>query len=152
MKVKKVLVAQSCQTLCHPIDCSLPGSSVHGILQARILEWVAIPYFRGSSWLRDQTRVFCFVGGFFTIWATTGVQAWKGSAIFLTAVPRVKTLFHFSSPKQSCFLPGYAVWERVDLRSNRLYTFLTSHVFLALVSEFCSGNCLISHWLRFLNT
>ena len=48
MKVK-VLVAQSCPTLCYPIDCSLPGSSVHGILQARILEWVAIPSSRGSS-------------------------------------------------------------------------------------------------------
>ena len=48
MKVK-VLVAQSCQTLCHPMDCSLPGSSVHGILQERILEWVAISFSRGSS-------------------------------------------------------------------------------------------------------
>ena len=40
---------QSCSTLCDPTDCSLPGSSVHGILQARILEWVAIHFFRGSS-------------------------------------------------------------------------------------------------------
>ena len=45
----KVLVAQSCPTLCDPMDCSPPGSSVHGILQARILEWVAIPFSRGSS-------------------------------------------------------------------------------------------------------
>ena len=44
-----VLVAQSCLTPCNPMDCSLPGSSVHGILQARILEWVAISYSRGSS-------------------------------------------------------------------------------------------------------
>ena len=44
-----VLVAQSCLTLCDPKDCSLPGSSVHGILQARILEWVDFPFFRGSS-------------------------------------------------------------------------------------------------------
>ena len=44
-----VKVAQSCLTLCDPMDCSLPGSSVHGILQARILEWVAIPFSRGSS-------------------------------------------------------------------------------------------------------
>ena len=42
-------VSQSCLTLCDPMDCSLPGSSVHGILQARILEWVAIPFSRGSS-------------------------------------------------------------------------------------------------------
>ena len=45
-----VLLAQSCPTLCDPTDCSLPGSSVHGILQARILEWVAIPFSRGYSY------------------------------------------------------------------------------------------------------
>ena len=48
MKVK-VLVTQSCPTLCNPVDCSLPGSSVCEILQARILEWVAISFSRGSS-------------------------------------------------------------------------------------------------------
>ena len=47
--IVKVLVAQSCPTLCNPMDCSLPGSSVHGILQARTLEWVAICFARGSS-------------------------------------------------------------------------------------------------------
>ena len=46
----------SCLTLCDPMDCSLPGSSVHGILQARILEWVAISFSKGSSWHRDGTR------------------------------------------------------------------------------------------------
>ena len=48
---------QSCLTLCNPMDCSLPGYSVHGILQARILEQVAILFFRGSSWLRDWTHI-----------------------------------------------------------------------------------------------
>ena len=66
----KVLVAQSCPTLCNSMDCSLPGSSVHGILQARILEWIAIPFSQGSSWPRDWTRVSCIAGRFFTIWAT----------------------------------------------------------------------------------
>ena len=51
---EEVLIAQSCLTLCDPMDQSLPGSSVHGILQARKLEWVAIPFSRGSSRLRDQ--------------------------------------------------------------------------------------------------
>ena len=69
MKVK-VLVAQSCLTLCDPLDCSLPGSFVHGILQARILEWVAISFFRGSSQPRDWTRVSRIAGRFFTIWST----------------------------------------------------------------------------------
>ena len=59
ISVGEVLVTQLCPTLCHPMDCSLPGSSVHGILQARILEWVSIPFSRGSSWPRDQTRVSC---------------------------------------------------------------------------------------------
>ena len=51
--------AQSCPTLCNPMDCSPPGSSVHGISQARILEWVAISSSRGSSWPRDRTHVSC---------------------------------------------------------------------------------------------
>ena len=55
--------------LCNPTDCSPPGSSVHGILQTRILEWGAMPFSRESSWPRDQTRVSCIIGGFFTIWA-----------------------------------------------------------------------------------
>ena len=66
----QVTVAQPCPILCDPVDCSSPGSSVHGILQARILEWVAIPFSRGSSWPRDRTRVSCLAGCFFTIWAT----------------------------------------------------------------------------------
>ena len=55
------------------MDCSLPGSSFQGILQARILEWVAIPFSRGPSQLRDQTLVSCIVGRFFTFWATKEV-------------------------------------------------------------------------------
>ena len=57
---------QPCPALCDPMDCSPPGSSVHGILQARILEWVAMPSSRGSSRPRDRTRVSCIAGGFFT--------------------------------------------------------------------------------------
>ena len=64
---------QSYRTLCDPVDCSPPGSSVHGILQARILEWVAMISCRGSSRPRDGTRVFyvsCMVGLFFITSAT----------------------------------------------------------------------------------
>ena len=63
-------VTQLCPTLCDPMDCSIPGSSVHGIFQARILEWVAISFFRGSSWPRDWTWVSHVAGRCFTIWAT----------------------------------------------------------------------------------
>ena len=69
-----VLVILPCPTLCDPMDCSLPGSSVHGILQARILERVAISSSRRSSQPRDWTQVSCSAGRFFTIWATREVQ------------------------------------------------------------------------------
>ena len=63
-KVNKVesKVAQSCPTLCDPMDCSPPGSSIHGILQARVLEWVAISFSRESSRPRDRTKVSLIVG------------------------------------------------------------------------------------------
>ena len=67
---QRMLVAQSCPTLWDPMDCSLPGSSVHRIFQARILKWVAIPFSKISSWPRDRTQVSCIAGRFFTIWAT----------------------------------------------------------------------------------
>ena len=98
----KVKVAQLCWALCEPTYCNLPGSSVHGILQTRILEWiiptqrsnpclphcryilyhlrhqgsprilgwVAYPFFRGSSWPRNQTGVSCIAGRFFSSWAS----------------------------------------------------------------------------------
>ena len=61
-EVKWSEVAQSCPTLCNPMDYSLPGSSVHGIFQARVLEWVAISFTRGYSWPRDRTWVSHIVG------------------------------------------------------------------------------------------
>ena len=63
-------VAQSCPTLCDPVDCNLLGFSVHGILQARILEWIAISFSRGSSRPRDRTRVSRIEGRCFNLWAT----------------------------------------------------------------------------------
>ena len=62
--------AQFCPTLCDPMDCSLPGSPVHGTSQARILEWVAILFSRAPSQPRDRTWVSCLAGGFFTVLAT----------------------------------------------------------------------------------
>ena len=65
-KTVRVLVAQSCLTLGDPIDCSPPGSSVYGILQARTLEWVTISFSKGSSRPKDRTLVPCVTGRFFT--------------------------------------------------------------------------------------
>ena len=70
MMLRSSLIAQSCLTLCDPMDCSPPGSSLHGILQTRILEWVAISFSRGLSQPRNQTWVSCIAGRFFTDWAT----------------------------------------------------------------------------------
>ena len=70
---KERKVAQSCLTLCDPMDCSPPGASIHGIFQARVLEWVAISFSRGSSPPRNRTQVSCIIGRRFTVWATREV-------------------------------------------------------------------------------
>ena len=72
----KLLVAQSHPTLCNPMDCSPRVSSIHEIFQARILEWIAIPFSRGSSQPRDCTWVSRTAGRFFTNWASREVQYW----------------------------------------------------------------------------
>ena len=94
-----VLVAQSYPTLCNPMDCSLPGSSVHGILQARILEWIAIPLSRGSSQPRDWTCVSYIAG---TIWAT-GKSVNAGETWFI---------FPKTDPKATFFVQALLLfWE-----------------------------------------
>ena len=74
---EKVLVTQSCPTLCDPIHYNLSGSSVHGILQARILEWVAILFSRISYQPREQIWVSCIAGTFFTIYITRKALNYK---------------------------------------------------------------------------
>ena len=64
---KKNEVTQSCMTLCDPMDCSLPGSPIHGTFQARVLEWIAISFSRGSSLPKDGTWVSHIVGKCFTL-------------------------------------------------------------------------------------
>ena len=89
-----------------PKDYSLPGSSVHGILQARILEWIAIPFSRGSFCPRDQTRVSCISGRFFIIWATREVlKIQLNPRLFLFSVCEHTSKMHgkATSILQSCF-------------------------------------------------
>ena len=74
-------VTQLCLTLCNPTDCSLPGSFVHGIFQAIVLEWLAISFFRGSSQPRDRTWIPHIVDRRFTVWATREVQAYGRDVI-----------------------------------------------------------------------
>ena len=92
-------VTQSCPTLWDPLDCSPPGSSVYGIFQARILEWVAISFSRGSSRPRNQTWVSRIVGRRFTVWATREVQR---AEVGLTEM-------------LSCVLPSYVPYSKAHL-------------------------------------
>ena len=78
----KVKIAQSCLTLCNHVDRSLPGSSVHGILQAVLLEWVAIPFSRGSFQPGDRTQLSPTCSGFFTVWVTREAHR-KGKQEFI---------------------------------------------------------------------
>ena len=100
----RCLVAQSCLTLCNPMDCSPPGFSVHGILQARILERVAMPFSEGSSQPRNQTQVSCIAGRFFTIWATKEAQ----DRLHLSAVNRT---LNWKSLKQEKCITSQNIWS-----------------------------------------
>ena len=112
VKKAKVLVAQSCPTLCDSMDCSQPGFSVHGILQARILDWVAIPFSRGYSWHRDQTLVSCIVGRVFTIWATIRIRVIPNSSSQTEPWP---------SPRQlEATEPGPRWWEPLRLNDRNV--------------------------------
>ena len=89
---------------CNPMDCSPPGSSVHGILQARILEWVAISFSRRSFQPKDRTQVSCVAGGFFAIWATQEAPTQPNKKI------NVKLTHLGHSTEQSCLV----VEEKVE--------------------------------------
>ena len=70
--------------LCDPMDCSPPGSSVPGVFLARLLEWVAIPFSRGSSQPRDQTQVSCIPGRILPVWATRKTQCLAVRAVYMS--------------------------------------------------------------------
>ena len=102
------LVAQSCLTLCDSMDCSLPGSSVHRILQVRILEWVAMPSSGGSSQPRDQNQVSYIVDRFFYHLSYPGTWETGVYKIYSESEVKVKSLscvWLFATPSL-CSLPG----------------------------------------------
>ena len=99
------LVAELCPTLCDPVACSLPGSSVHGISQAGILEWVAVPFFMGSSWPRSWTSVPCIGRRILYHWVTWEAQ--RISCLCLKA--HWSTLL--SSPPQISPWPEPELWD-----------------------------------------
>ena len=107
-----VLVAQSCPTLCNLMDYSPQDSSVHGIFQARMLEWVAILFSRGSSLPRDRTWVSCIsciTGRSFTIWAireslVSGILQWFDTCRYCKIITTVSlvTVYHLTKFKMRC--------------------------------------------------
>ena len=103
--VCEVLVTQPCPTLCDPMDCSLPGSSVHETSQVRILEWAAIPFSRGSSQPRDQTQVSCLAGRFFTA-EPPGKPCWFYTFYQMTAKGLLKLLSN-AHPMRNNGLPRW---------------------------------------------
>ena len=109
VKVKWSEFAQSCLTLCDPMDCSPPGSSLHGILQARVLEWIAVSFSRGSSQPRDRTRVSLITGRRFNLWATREAQ-W---------LPNVGLLGNWTSLPLQCVL--LALWKRLGTQPFSFY-------------------------------
>ena len=92
----KLWVVQSCLTLCHPTDCSLPGSSVRGSLKERMMEWVDIAFSRGSSWPRVWTWVSCISGKFFNFWANME-QLWMNSVSQISMSPRTQNVTLFGN-------------------------------------------------------
>ena len=78
-----VCVSHSVVSNSDSMDCSSPVSSVHGILQKRILEWVANPFSRGSSWPSDQIWILCIAGTFLTVWVTREAQSTYKSLLLL---------------------------------------------------------------------
>ena len=92
------LVTQSCPTLCDPMDCGPPGASVLGILQARILEWVAMPSSRGSSQSRGWTQVSDIAGRFFTTWATRETPEPLQKELKLVATWHIASVRKFRAP------------------------------------------------------
>ena len=109
--IRSCLVAQSCPTLCDPMDCSPPGFSVLGISYAKILEWVVISFSRGISWARDQMYVSCIDRQILYHWATGEAQKGsvaltefsKGSIIFRITLVCPLPLHHNTIPIISFF-------------------------------------------------
>ena len=113
-------VAQSCSTLCNPMDCSLLRSSVHGIFQARVLEWIAISFSRGSSWPRNQTQVSHTVGRRFTVWATREEPLSKkryGSKSYIPTSMFIAALFTIAKTWKKSKYPSIAEEHTVQLKN-----------------------------------
>ena len=136
-----VLVAQSCPALCDPMGCNWPGSSVRGISQAGILEWVAIPFSRGSSRPRDQIHIPALAGGFFTAeppekscilqfkekrGRAAVSRVWKGEGIDRTGAAALWTNLKWLFYCKTCMGVTLTIWKldgSLGKWSNYLFTY-----------------------------
>ena len=100
------------------MDCSLPGSSVHGVLQARILAWVATSFFRVSSWPRDWTWVSLITGRFFTIWATREAPKCQVWSFFITAIDQQDFSHYFIAQEIIFSILWYPVSCNIPMENN----------------------------------
>ena len=125
-------VTQSCLTPCDPMDCSLPSSSVHGIFQARILEWVAIFSSRGSFWPRDWTCISCFGRQILYPWATwdNPFLGWSCSVVSNSMWPCGLQPTRLLCPRDS---PGKGTGVGCHLLTNK-------HLLTQWMSEWMNGS------------
>ena len=172
----QVLAAGSCPTLCDPMDYSPTGCSVHGVLQARILEWFAISFSMGSSSPRDWTWVFCIAGRFFTIKCNTKWQ-WINGLVILRSLnstgkwngePEQKNQSNLYQPlhwngfktrgkKKFCSFPSLIhsfnqhaflehIWCSEGGSNHRMFTCPFLSLFLSLISLFQKANSILLNY------
>ena len=120
------------------MDSRPPGSSVHGILQARILEWVAVPFSRGSSHPRDQTQVSCIAGRFFAIWATRKEGTCSCFIYLPELLLRITPCPRLTIPGRILNMKSTESWGRVFSNSLPI-NLMQSGAFLFSNSAICSS-------------
>ena len=134
-------VAQSCPTLCDPMDCSLPGSTIHGIFQAIILDWVAISFSRRSSWPRDRIRVSCIVDRRLS-WVSFGHLCFK-SVNFTRIVGLIRRKLFIT------FMYSSFISVNVIMIFPLLLLFLSIFLFSCFLLPFLFLSCFLPSFLSF---
>ena len=120
---KESEVVQSCPTVCDAMDCSLPGSSVHGIFQAIVLEWIAISFSRGSSQPRARTQVSRIVDRRFTVWATRA-----GFSNMWTVNFQMSKLVLKKAEELEIKLPTFAgTWKKQESSRKNIYFYFLDY-------------------------
>ena len=141
---EKMLVAQSCPTLCSSMKCNLPGSSVLGIFQARILKWVAISSSRGSFLPRDRTQVCYIAGRFCTVWVTgeACISQKPHDSFSLCLIGRFMALDKLLYLSKTCLMllncgVGEDTWESLGLQGDPTSPFWRRSALGFLWKEWC---------------